>query len=148
MDWCRCIAAGRGLSPLTSACRGLLLLLAGARGVMLCYCYKLLLLIFRRAVDLSCGQLSLRALHVCETGGAECPAECGLWVTLSGVVARNESQRCTMYNDQHGLKEARTLVQRYCIHSSKTRSSSDSLLTFWVSFIIHDRHVHKRAVHR
>ena len=47
------------------------------------------------AVGLSCGQLSLRALHVCETGGVESPAERGMWVVLSGIVARNET--ATMY---------------------------------------------------
>ena len=98
MDCCRCIAAGRGLSLLISACRGLLfLLLAGARGVLLDILLQAAVAEFLSrwvAVGLSCSHLSLRALHVCETGGVECLAECGLWVVLSGIVARNES---TMY---------------------------------------------------
>ena len=71
MDCCRCIAAGRGASLLTSAClRLLLLLLAGACGgaaamIMLQAAAAVDVLLGWVAVGLSCGQLSLRELHDC-----------------------------------------------------------------------------------
>ena len=80
-------------------------------GSAMLFCCKLLLLIFCVDGGLSCGQLWLRAVHVCETGGVECPAECGLWVVFSAIVAivaRNESTMYTTYNYHH--EEARTLL--------------------------------------
>ena len=92
--------------------------------------------------------------------GLECQAECGLWVMLSGAVARNKSTRYTAYN-RHQLRtnEARTLAQELVaqkqgwafgllfIDDKRHFSASDGLtwkrpffhfslrLFFWDSFI-------------
>ena len=90
MDCGRYTVASRGLSLLTRAYRGLLLLLAGA---------ALLLLQVAAgfwpgwiAAGLSAGELSMRALDVCETGGVEYPAECAPGAVLSASLLGTRAQ--------------------------------------------------------
>ena len=92
---CRCIAAGRKLSfdPAPAGCYYCCWL----RHVGCCSAFLL-----QAAADDFClgGLLSAsRAFSyryercmsaIRETGGIECPAECGLWVVLSGIAARNK----------------------------------------------------------
>ena len=54
------------------------------------------------AVGLSSGQLSLQALHVCETGGVECSAECGVCCWSSLLETR--AQQCSLSSGQLSLR--------------------------------------------